>query len=170
MSEELIVATFQNETQADDVLKKTRSLAKEGQLDLIDAAVIVKTKDNQVRIDDIGDVDAKKGTIFGAITGGLVGLIAGPVGAIVGAAAGAATGRVTANLADYGVSKDMIENVESSMSAGSSAIIMYLNLNWVDRAIAMLEQAGAEVYHDTVDSNLMDKKFGTEAGRARPDF
>ncbi|MCB0195048.1 MAG: DUF1269 domain-containing protein [Anaerolineae bacterium] len=168
MPEELIIATFQNETQADNVLNRTRQLAKEGQLELIDAAVIVKTQDNKVKVDDIGDVDEKKGAIFGAITGGLVGLIAGPIGAIVGAAAGSVTGRTTAKLADYGVSKEMINNVESDMSPGSSAIILYTRMNWVSRAISLLEEAGASVYHETVDSNLMESDFGPEAGRARP--
>jgi uncharacterized membrane protein len=151
MSIELIIAVFQNsDDQAGEVLAKLKELAKEGALEVEDVAVIAKTKDGEVEVQDPGDVDKKKGTVFGAVTGGLVGLLGGPVGAIIGAAAGAATGRVTANLADYGVSDSTIKDVEQQLQPGGSAIIMYVRLNWVDRAISRLEANGATVYHETI--------------------
>jgi len=80
-------------------------------------------------------------------------LLGGPVGLVIGAAAGAATGRVTAKLADYGVSDGLIKGIESGMQPGSSAIILYVELKWVDRAIKRLEENGATVYHETLSSS-----------------
>ncbi len=152
MAIELIVASFENDEEAADlVYEKVKDLHKQDVLRLEDAAIIVKPKEGEVKVNDVGDVDKRKGTVFGAITGGLVGLVGGPVGAIIGATAGAATGRVTANLADYGVSDRLIKDVESTLQEGSSAIIMYVELQWVDKAVAALERNGATVYHETIE-------------------
>ena len=111
MSTELFVATFKdNEAAADKVLETAKQLHKDGALEFHDAAVIVKTSEGEVRVNDVRDIDKKSGTVFGAITGGIVGLLGGPVGAVIGAAAGAATGRATAKLADYGVPDDLIKS------------------------------------------------------------
>ncbi len=151
MSTELIIATFESdENAAGRVLDSVRQLAKDGVLTLENAAVIVKTQAGEVKVEDPGDVDSKRGRVFGAITGGIVGLLGGPIGAIVGAAAGAATGGVTAKLADYGVSNRMIKDIEKGLKPSSSAIIAYVQLSWVDTAVAQLEKNGATVTHATV--------------------
>ena len=151
MSVELFIAVFENrEEQAQITLERTRELSKSGSLKLQNAAVIVKDSDDNVTVQDIYDVDAKHGAVFGAISGAVVGLLGGPIGAIVGAAAGAAAGGTTAKLADYGVSEDMIKGVRTSMPTGSSAIIAYVELAWVDKAIRRLEEAGAVVTHQTL--------------------
>ena len=151
MSAELFIAVFKDsEEQAQNTLQRTRELAKAGSLRLQNAAVIVKDSDGEVTVQDIHDVDAKHGAVFGAISGAVIGLLGGPVGAIVGAAAGAATGGTTAKLADYGVSENLIKEVRDSMPPGSSAIIAYVELAWVDKAVRQLEQAGAVVTHETL--------------------
>jgi uncharacterized membrane protein len=155
MSVELFIAVFENsEDQAQITLQRTRELAKGGSLQLQNAAVIVKDGDGNVTVQDIYDVEAKHGAVFGAISGAVVGRLGGPIGAIVGAAAGAATGGTTAKLADYGVSEDMIKGVRDSMPSGSSAIIAYVELAWVDKAIQQLEQAGAIVTHQTLGGRM----------------
>ncbi|MCP4357216.1 MAG: DUF1269 domain-containing protein [Chloroflexi bacterium] len=155
MSVELFIAVFENsEEQAQITLQRTRELAKGGSLQLQNAAVIVKDSDGKVTTQDIYDVDAKHGAVFGAISGAVIGLLGGPIGAIAGAAAGAATGGATAKLADYGVSEEMIKEVRDSMPAGSSVIIAYVELVWVDKAIQRLEEAGAIVTHETLGGRL----------------
>ena len=159
MSVELIIATFDdNEEQAGRVLDSIHKLAKDGALTLENAAVIVKDKEGEIKVQDPGDVDSKRGRVFGAITGGIVGLLGGPVGAIVGAAAGAATGGVTAKLADYGVPDKMIKDIGHGLKPGSSALIAYVTLTWVERAISLLEQNGATVSHTTLQTgDLSDR-------------
>ena len=157
MNIELIIATFEkDENAAAEVLSRVRQLAKDKALVLEDAATIVKTADGQIVTTDLEDVDSKRGRVFGAITGGVIGLIGGPVGAIVGAAAGAVTGGVTANLADYGVSNKLIKDIEKGLQPGSSALIAYVQLTWVNQAVAALEKAGATVSHTTLTGGVED--------------
>lgn len=157
MKIELVIATFENdEERAGQVLQRVRQLDKEKTIVLHDVATIAKTKDGQVQVNDIGDVKGKKGAAFGAITGALIGLVGGPVGAVAGAMAGAATGGATAKLADYGVSDKLIKDVQKGLQPGSSAIITYLEIAWLDKAITELEKNGAVVYHETIRGNLND--------------
>jgi uncharacterized membrane protein len=151
MSTELIIATFAgDETKAGAALQAVKKLDKDGALRMLDAATIVKNKDGEFEQKDVHDVNSKQGAVFGAITGGLLGLFAGPVGAAIGAAAGAATGGATAKLADYGVSENEIKETASNLEPGSSAIILYLDLQWADKAVKKLEENGGQVYRETL--------------------
>jgi uncharacterized membrane protein len=161
MAVELIIATFENdENKAEELLKRLKELEKQKALKVVDMAAITRPKEGEVRVIDVGDVTSKRGAVFGAITGGLLGLMAGPVGAVVGAAAGAATGGATAKLADYGVSNRMIEDIKNGLKPGSSAAIVYVELKWIGQAIERLEELGAEVIHETLESERIDPMLG----------
>ena len=121
-------------------------------------ALVTKSEDGDVKAEDVGDVDARHGAVFGAITGGLIGLIGGPIGAIAGAVAGAATGGVTANLADHGVSDDVIHHIERGLQPGSSALIVYVELDWAATLIDELNSAGAAVVNQPLNAASPDQQ------------
>jgi uncharacterized membrane protein len=151
MSVELVIATFeQSETQAVKTLNRVVELAEEGSLVLEDAAAIVRTEDGEFEVTDVKDVAPKKGAVYGAVTGALVGLLGGPVGAVAGAIAGAAAGGGITKLTDLGVSDKMIHDVEKGLQPGSSALVVYAQLSWVDKAVSLLEKAGGTVSHTTM--------------------
>jgi uncharacterized membrane protein len=155
MAVELIIATFKDdENKAEELLKRIKELEKQKALKVVDMAAVSRPKEGEVRVKDIGDVTSKRGAVFGAITGGLMGLMLGPVGAVAGAIAGAATGGASAKLIDYGVSNRMIKDTENSLEPGSSAAIVYVEIKWLDKAIARLEELGAEVMHETLASDI----------------
>ena len=155
-SVQLIVATFENdETKAGQVLEGLQEAAKEGVLYIDAAATIVKPKEGDIKVKDVGDVKSKQGRVFGAISGAVIGLLGGPVGAIVGGIAGAATGGIAASVIDRGVPDKMIEDVKKGLQPGSSAIIAYAELDWIDVAIASLKKEGAVVHHETLGSAVM---------------
>jgi uncharacterized membrane protein len=157
MAVELIIATFENdENKAEELLQRLKELEKQQALKVVDVATITRPAEGEVRVKDIGDVAPKRGAIFGAISGGLFGLMAGPVGAVVGAVAGAATGGATAKLADYGVSNRLIKDIENGLKPGSSAAIVYVEMNWADRAVARLQELGAEIIHETLAGDEID--------------
>ena len=152
MSVELIIATFeQSATQAVTSLKRAVELDEQGALKLEDAAAIIRTADGEFEVTDIKDVAPKRGRVYGAVTGALVGLMGGPVGAVVGAVAGAAAGGAITRLKDFGVPDKMIRDIEKGLQPGSSAVIIYAQLSWVDKAVALLEKAGGTVFHETMD-------------------
>jgi uncharacterized membrane protein len=75
---------------------------------------------------------------------------------VAGAIAGAATGGATAKLADYGVSNRLVKDIRDGLEPGSSAVIAYVEMKWIDRAVNRLEELGAEVVHETLESDMVD--------------
>lgn len=100
---ELLVFAYPDETSADESLKKLKKLKKDGLIDIVNAAVIVKDEKGKVHAKETADPGAKQGALFGAVVGGLIGLIGGPAGVVIGAAAGAGTGGVAAKKIDMGI-------------------------------------------------------------------
>jgi uncharacterized membrane protein len=162
MSTELIIAIFKNdEAKADEVMVRLKELSENKALEIKDAASVTRQADGKVVVKDISKFIPKRGAKYGAITGGLVFLIAGPAAAIAGAAAGALVGAGISKLSDYGVPKNLIKEMEESLSPGSSGIIAYVEMSWIDKAVARLEEAGATVTHETLDDASFDGLVGT---------
>ena len=120
---EFIASIYDKVEDADDALAFLDGLSKRGILEIKHAAVLVRDKDGNTKVEERGDVDPKQGAIFGAISGGLIGLLGGPIGVIVGASAGAATGRVAARKIDMGFSDEFLKRLEEELQPGKSALI-----------------------------------------------
>ena len=157
MSTELIIATFKDdETKADEMMIRLKELAESKALEVKDAASVTMQADGKVVVKDISKFMPKRGAKYGAVTGGLAFLIAGPAAAIVGAGVGALVGAGINKLSNYGVPKNLIKEVEESLSPSSSGIIAYVEMSWVDKAVRRLEEAGATVTHETLDDASLD--------------
>ena len=152
---ELIVAAFQGEDKAGEVLDTLKQLEKEEIIFLVNAAVMTKDKKGKVSIKETQDVGAGKGALFGAIAGGLVGLLGGPVGVVVGAAAGAATGGVAASKIDMGFPDDTLKELQGSLTDGSSAILALIQHEWVDRVVEELEKHEAALFRQALKEELV---------------
>lgn len=154
---ELIVAAFNEEKKAAEVLKQLRSLQKEQVIVLVNAAVMTKDQNGKVAIKETDDVDAGRGALFGAIAGGLVGLLGGPAGVIVGAAAGAATGGVAASRIDMGFPDDTLKELRDTLTPNSSAILALIQHQWVDRVVDELDKYGATLFRQALKDELVSQ-------------
>jgi uncharacterized membrane protein len=154
---ELIISVYNDPEQARRVLDDLKQLSRDGNVQIRNAAVIVKDEKGRIRMDDTQDVGAGKGALFGAIIGGLVGLLAGPAGAITGALAGAATGGVTASVVDMGFSDDQLAELQASMPANSSALVTLNEHVWVSKLVDELESRQGKLFRHEVASNLSDQ-------------
>src|ERR671910_2954996 len=94
---QVFVAAFDNEEQAGKALKDFRAMDREGSIELIDAVVVVRGADGNVKFEETADPSGKKWAKRGAIAGGLVGLLFPPsiiAGAVVGVAGGGLWGKI----------------------------------------------------------------------------
>jgi uncharacterized membrane protein len=139
---QVFVATFGNEKQATDVLTGLKKMDRDGSLELVDAAVVVRRADGKVKFEETADPSGKKWAKRGAIAGGLVGLIF-PPSILVSAAVGGAGGGIWGKIRDKGFDDAELRRVGDSLPPGGSAIIAIAE----DRVIQQLQQ-GIESYED----------------------
>lgn len=152
---ELIVAAFNDEEKAGEELKQLRALEKEQLIVLVNAAVMTKDENGKVTVKETDDVSAGKGALFGAVAGGLVGLLGGPLGVIVGAAAGAATGGVAAKKIDMGFPDETLQELRDTLKPDSSAILVLIQHQWVDRVVDELDKHGAILFRQALKEELV---------------
>jgi uncharacterized membrane protein len=137
---EVFIAAFDNEEQAGEALKDFRAMDREGSIELIDAAVVVRRADGKVTFEETADPSGKKWAKRGAIAGGLVGLIFPP--SIIGTAlVGAAGGGIWGKVRDKGFRDEDLNAIGDTLTPGTSAIIAVAE----DRVIERL-QRGIEGY------------------------
>ncbi|WP_053202631.1 DUF1269 domain-containing protein [Jiangella muralis] len=139
---EVFVAAFGTEDEAGQALKDFRAMAREGSIDLIDAAVVVRRADGKVTFQETTDPSGKTWAKRGAVAGGLVGLIF-PPSLLVSAAVGAAGGGIWGKVRDKGFQDSDLRSIGDSLEPGTSAIIAVAE----DRMIERL-QAGLEGYRN----------------------
>lgn len=154
---ELLVFAYPDETSADEALKKLKQLKKDGLIDIVNAAVIVKDEKGKVHTKETADPGAKEGALFGAVVGGLIGLIGGPAGVVIGAAAGAGTGSVAAKKIDMGIPDDQIQELASSLNEGNSAIVAVIDHTWVDKVLEEVEDDAESVLRQSVNDEITEQ-------------
>ncbi len=158
---ELLVFAYPDETSADESLKNLKRLKKEGLIDIVNAAVIVKDEKGRVHAKETADPGAKQGALFGAVVGGLIGLVGGPAGVVIGAAAGAGTGGVAAKKIDMGIPDDQIEELASSLEKGNSAIVAIIDHAWVDKVLEEVEDEAESVLRQAVKDEISEQLQGS---------
>src|SRR5262249_34984813 len=129
---QVFIASFDNEYQAKQVLDDFKSMHREGSIDLIDAAVIVRKADGKVHYEETADPSGKKWAKRGAIAGGLVGLIFPPTiiaSAVIGGGAGGIWGKIRGK----GFKDEDLKAIGEELEPGSSAIIAIAEDNVLDR-------------------------------------
>jgi uncharacterized membrane protein len=124
MSDQIIVATFNNTNAAYDAASAMKGLKEKGVVDFkLKAGVMVK-KDDRGNLSLLETKDrAPLGTAVGTVAGALIGLIGGAPGAALGAALGATSG-LTGDVVMAGLDSDFVSSVTTEMRPGMTAIIV----------------------------------------------
>jgi uncharacterized membrane protein len=124
MSDQIIVATFDNTNAAYDAASALKKLKESGVTDInLKAGVMVK-KDDRGNLSLLESKDRPLfGTAVGTATGALIGLIGGAPGAAVGAALGATAG-LGGDTVMAALDSDFVDSVTHDMRPGMTAVIV----------------------------------------------
>jgi uncharacterized membrane protein len=136
-SQSLVYASYEGEEAASNVFKTMKANQKATGEHILSYAIVSKDPKGKVHVRDQRKKDARVGAIMGAV----IGVVGGPAGAVAGAAAGGSLGYLTGD--DVGISKDMVEQMKSSLTPGSSALAVVLEDRWVKDVVKDLKQAQA---------------------------
>jgi uncharacterized membrane protein len=129
---ELMAAQFADPSMADRCLQQLKQMEKDGSIDLIDAAVLVKNPDGKLKIDELKELTTGKGARRGAIIGGIFGVIF-PPSLLASAAIGAAAGGVLGRLRDEGMKNEDLKAIGEDLPSGHSAIVAIVEDKWIEQ-------------------------------------
>ena len=141
----LVVITFEDPEEAQQVLEALREEEHDHQISLDDTAVVVKGEDGTVEVDN--EVD--RGIKIGAVGGGLLGLVIGFLigGPLVSLALGAIAGALGGDLANLGIDQRFINDVTEDLAPGSSALFLMARDADPEATAAALEPFEGKVYY-----------------------
>src|SRR5262247_846093 len=119
MSDQIIVATFNNTNAAYDAATAMKKLKDKGVVDFKPKAGVMVKKDDKGNLSLLESKDRPLwGTAIGTVAGALIGLIAGAPGAALGAALGATSG-LTGDAVMGALDEDFVESVTQEMRPGT---------------------------------------------------
>ena len=124
MSDQIIVATFNNTNAAYDAIAAMKSLKEQGLSDFKPKAGVLVKKDDKGNLSVLESKDRPLwGTGVGTASGALIGLLGGAPGAALGAALGAMTG-LTGDAVMESLDDDFVDSVTKEMRPGMTALVV----------------------------------------------
>jgi uncharacterized membrane protein len=146
----LVYAVYDNEASAKQAFDAMRDSEKNGVIRIDSYAVVSKDEKGRVHVKST----QKRGARTGAIIGALIGVLGGPAGMVAGAAAGGGVGYLTGNA--VGIPRERIQEIKTSLTPGSSAIIAVIDERWAASLEDSLRAAQAK--------QVLDYKLANPSG------
>ena len=150
---DLIVMSFNSAATAEEVRDKVRQLQKAGLISLSDAAVISKDGEGKISVNNEVSRETKVGAGVGAVLGGILGFVFPVAGIVIGAAGGAAVGALVGN----GVDRKFVEDVQNSLTPGSSALFLVIRSGDAAALRGTLEPYEGTLIQTTLDTGLEEQ-------------
>lgn len=120
----LVVVAFDDELKADEAMVAAVRLQRQHQIDIEDAAIVVKTRKGKIKVRETTDITASKGAAVGSWWGLLIGvLLGGPLGGVLW---GAGVGALYGKMVDLGVDEKFMKEVGATLAPGHSAIFFLI--------------------------------------------
>jgi uncharacterized membrane protein len=123
----VIAVSFEQDSKASEALGKLKHLDSQDQVDVQDAAVVVRDADGHIEIkDEIGD-SGPDGT--GTLTGGLIGLLAGVLGGAFGIVLGGLAGLTVGakyDLDESDLSDSVLRDLGQALPVGRVGLLAQL--------------------------------------------
>jgi uncharacterized membrane protein len=141
--ENVIVVSFAEDSTAYEALTTLKELDGQGQVRVVDAAVVARGDDGGVSVkDEVGD-DTLVGTASGGIIGLLIGILGGPLGVLIGGATGLLVGSLY-DMADADDTDSVLSEVSKTVAVGRTGLLAQVveqSPEVVDTAMARLSGA-----------------------------
>jgi len=147
---DLIVAGFEQQYQADEVLTALVKLQKEHLIDLEDAAIVVKDAEGKVKIKQAMNLVGA-----GAIGGGFWGLLFGTLlfSPILGAAVGAAAGALSGKFTDIGIDDNFIKELGETIKPSTSALFVLVKRATPDKVLAEIKPYNPKILRTSLSAD-----------------
>ena len=158
----LIVFTFDNETEAERMRDTLVSMQKQQIISLEDAAVVIRREDGKVKVKQAQSL-VGAGALGGSFWGLLIGLLFWAPW--LGLAIGAATGALAGGMTDIGVDDKFIKEVGENIEPGHSALFLLVTDSTPDKVMDGMTDFHPTVYQTSLseeDDAKLRAAFGEE--------
>ena len=138
--ENVIAVTFEEDSNAYLALTALKELDTQHQLDLSEAAVVIRHEDGHIETKDEVGGAAVTGTATGGVIGLLVGILGGPFGILIGGATGLLIGSLF-DVDDDDDTESVLSDISRSVQVGRTSLLAEVDEpspEVVDAAIAKL--------------------------------
>lgn len=132
---DLIVLSFKDEHEADEVRLELAKMQVEHLISLEDAVVVVKTEKGKVRLNQAVNLPAA-GAASGSFWGFLIGLLF--LSPLLGLVVGTATGALSGALTDIGIDDEFMRKLGESLQPGNSALFLLVREVTSDKVLDRL--------------------------------
>jgi uncharacterized membrane protein len=146
---QVVVVSFDSETDAQSAMASLRGLEKEGQIHFEDTAIVVHDAGGKFHVKNEASGTTETGAVVGALLGGLLFVVFPIAGIALGAAAGAGVGALLGN----GVDGKFVQEVKETLPAGKSALFLVIKDANADATIPALRRFHGEVIQTTLDDD-----------------
>ena len=162
----LVVVSYPNEYQAEEVRLRLLQMQKEYLVDLEDAAIAVRKENGKIKLRQLYNL-----TGAGAVSGGFWGLLVGLLflNPLLGAAVGAGAGAVSGALADVGVNDRFMKELAERLQPGGSMLFVLFRSISLDKALKELEGTGGTIIRTSLSHEDEDRLRAALAQGQRPD-
>jgi uncharacterized membrane protein len=163
----VIAVTFADDAKAYEALTELKTLDGQGQIELTEAAVVVRNEDG--KLDTKDEVGGHQ--VSATATGGLVGLIVGILGGPFGVLLGGATGLLIGSLFDEhdeGATESALEQISRSAEVGHPALLAQVaeqSPEVLDSALGALGGTVVRQSLDDVEAEIAAAKEAQKAAR-----
>ena len=161
----VIAVTFDEESKAYEALSKLRQAEADGRVGLRGAAIVDRTPEGAIRVEESDENEIGTGTAGGSLIGVLVGVLGGPVGMLLGLGAGMAIGAaVDLDRADE--ADDVLNQMSKSIPAGTTAVIAEVDEAAVEVVDSEMSPLGGRITRRPADEVLAELEAAEQAAKA----
>ena len=163
MPRDVIVITWPDSSKAYEALTKLRnSYAAD---DIYQAAVVERTEDGRVVLQDGGSNTDGLNTLSGSAIGSLIGILGGPLGVLLGFSTGALLGSLV-DLGDEVDDDDVMGAISKQLLPGTTSLIVDLNETSTQTVDDLAAASGGALLRYNYDELLGEIIASEEAAKA----
>lgn len=140
----LTIGVYATTDDAKEILSTLQGMEKQGTIKFTDVAMMTKSDDGKLHVQETEDLTARKGAKRGALIMGAVGLVF-PPSLIASAILGGGIGALIGKFRDTGVKKDQMERVAYKLKPGMAAVCVLANAETQETVDATLNAHDGEV-------------------------
>ena len=127
--------------------------AVDGNVEIIDAAIVDRSKRGRIVVHQTRDKGALKGGAKGAGIGVVVGaIVLGPAGAVLGGAAGGILNGVRNRLHDVGIDDKFMRELGTSLPEGGAALFVLVRQVTPDKVIPRISEYGGKIIQSSLST------------------